>query len=581
VWREPQEQVESIEPPSLGLYSMRLESQRLFNFLKRAKSPETLGARVVPFGETVVGEWQGYRLIPLTETDSLNPEVIADLYRFRKAGDFPGDEKLSEVGTRQWLKKYLLEIEERVLFFVVSPDGRRLGHVGLWLRNDSELELDNIIKSPTSQVKGVMSEAVRALGRWAREFIGTQTLVLRVTPSNLHAIAFYEKLGFQVVEVDSDWQKMSVELDPWFPEYREILTAGPSIGPLEAGLVGEAVRTGWNNHHSDFLSHFAKTFGDYEEAEFVIPTESCTSALHLALWALGIGPGDEVIVPDITWVATATAVRYVGATPVFADVDFETWCLDPESVRQKITPSTRAVMPVHLYGFVAEVDKIAKICDEFDLHMVQDAAPGIGTTIRGRSITHWGDISCFSFQGAKLLVSGEGGAFVTKNAEIYRKALKISDSGRVPGTFWIDELGKKTKMSNPTAALALAQTFGVERQIEKKREIAAWYREFLGANSFLTFQRELPGTRSIHWLTSIRVDKEGFDRDKFRSGLKAAGVDTRPIFPPISTYPIWERSPAINPNATALGLSSLNLPSGVRLTRQDVARACAAIQTLL
>jgi perosamine synthetase len=503
------------------------------------------------------------------------------LLAYRKSARFPGDSNLSEEGTARWLEAQLLELDDRILFFVQDPMGRKMGHVGLWRRNELDMELDNIIKNPVFEAKGVMSEAVKAIGRWAREFIGVEKLTLRVSPTNVHAIKFYSRLGFEVSEANETWQTMSVLLDYWFKENPEILTAGPSIGPLEQALVGEAVRTGWNYHFSDFLSSFADTFGTYEDAEYVIPTDSCTSALHLALWALGIGPGDEVIVPEITWVATATAVRYVGATPIFADVDQNTWCLDPSSVREKITPSTRAVMPVHLYGFVSELDQISNICSEFGLYMVQDAAPGIGTMLHGKSITNWGDISCFSFQGAKLLVSGEGGALVTKNRDIYAKALKLSQSGRKPGTFWIEQLGKKITMGNPTAALALAQVFGVERQINKKVEIASWYRELLGENPMISFQKELVHTRSIHWLTSIRIETSQFDRDEFRRNLLTIGIDTRPVFPPISSYPIWTQKYAPNPNAVSIGGSGINLPSGVRLTRFDIERVSEGIQSLL
>ncbi|MDA9918068.1 GNAT family N-acetyltransferase [Pontimonas sp.] len=581
MWGEPQEKVEEIEIPNLGIFCPEHEARRLFKFLKEGSTPETLASRAIPFGPSGLDGWRGYRLVPVTRADINKPQTAEYLCSLRQGANFPGDSSITVEGSFTWLREQVLNNERRILFFVIDPNGFKAGHLGLWFRDESTLELDNVVKDSRNKAKGVMSEATKALGRWVDEFIGVEALTLRVTPQNTHAIGFYENLGFEVLALDSEWQTMSVELGSWFPELKQILTAGPSIGPLEVSLVGEAIRTGWNNHHSDFLASFCSVFGIYEQAEFVIPTDSCTSALHLSLWALGIGPGDEVIVPDITWVATAAAVRYVGATPVFADIDQETWCVSPETVREKITGLTRAVIPVHLYGFVAEVDKIAEVCDEFGLHMIQDAAPGIGTTIDGKSITNWGEATCFSFQGAKLLVSGEGGAFVTRNRELYEKALKISDSGRVPGTFWIDELGKKMKMSNPTAALALGQVFGVERQINRKRQIGTWYRESLGQNEAIRFQTELPRTRSIHWLTSIQIVKEGVGRENFRAALLNAGVDSRPVFPPISQFPIWEGEHAANPNAIAIGELSLNLPSGVRLTKRDVARVSEIIENLL
>ena len=580
MWQKPQENVGEIARPKLGSFDPLAEATRLFAFLKEATSVEMLGARSIPLGKSKLNGWEGYRLVPVTAADVENPHLISSLVELRLDANFPGDGEVTSAGTRSWLKDHVIEVPERILFLVQDSIGSVAGHIGLWFRGAATLELDNVVKSSKHEVPWVMSEATRTLGRWACEFIGVQELALRTRPDNTHAISFYQRLGFEGVSVDDEWQTMRANPEEWFPKPETILTAGPSIGPLETSLVGEAIRTGWNHHYSDFLQAFSSVFADYEEAQYVIPTDSCTSALHLSLWALGIGPGDEVIVPDITWVATAAAVRYVGATPIFADVDSDTWCLTADTVREKITDNTAAVIPVHLYGFVAPVDQIAKLCVELGIFMVQDAAPGIGTTISDRSITHWGDATCFSFQGAKLLVSGEGGALVTRNPDLYQKALKISQSGRVPGSFWIDELGKKMQMSNPTAALALAQVFGVERQIDKKRRVAAWYRELLEENANIKFQIEHPGTRAIHWLTSIQLVEPNLDRDAIRQELSNAGIDTRPVFPPISSYPIWAQILPENPNAKSLGASGINLPSGVRLTQADVERVSGVVAQL-
>jgi perosamine synthetase len=338
---------------------------------------------------------------------------------------------------------------------------------------------------------------------------------------------------------------------------------------------------GWNHHHSDFLNEFTKAFASYVGAEFAIPTDSCTSALHLALWSLGIGPGDEVIVPEVTWVATANAVKYVGATPIFADIDPITWCLDPKSVETLITKRTRAIMPVHLYGYVSDLNPLKNLCDKFDLKLVQDAAPGIGSTYFDQGVAKIGEFSCFSFQGAKLLVSGEGGVLTTNDADLYAKAFKIGDSGRRPGTFWIELLGKKMKMSNVTASLALAQLQSAERQIAKKRKIRDWYVEELSEIEGVTFQQELPNSRSICWMTSIQIEREKFDREKFRSELLKLGVESRPVFSPISRYPIWGKELEPKPNAVKIGDNSINLPSGVALSRSTVAKVSDAVRRVL
>jgi perosamine synthetase len=568
-------------------------------FVKAATSPEMLAGRRIPFeGWGTESEWLGFRLEPVSVIHANDNSAVKDLLNWRAAAKFRGDGSLSLKGTATWIQKSLLELDDRVLFFVLDPHGVRVGHLGLWARADDVIELDNVVRNPESDLKGVMSAATRTLGRWANEFIGIEQLSLRVDSENSHAIGFYENLGFVEVERSSfndaeplragdsslatpHWIRMAVQIPEWLPQMDKILTAGPSIGPLETCLVGEAVRTGWNNHHSDYLALFSNSFGEYVGAPYVIPTDSCTSALHLALWALGIGPGDEVIVPDVTWVATAAAVMYVGATPVFADIDPLSWCLDPRSVEEKITPATRAVIPVHLYGYVADLAGLRKICDAHGLFLVQDAAPAIGSTIDGQSIAEYGDVVCFSFQGAKLLVSGEGGVLVTRDEELYKRALKISDSGRKPGTFWIEVLGKKMKMNNPTAALALAQMTSVERQIAKKKRLGGWYREFLHDLPGISFQTESPGTRSIEWMTSISILETQREREELQKHLSNQNIDTRPVFSPISRYPIWGFRPTENPVAALVGDNSINLPSGVRLTRVDIERVSAEIRDFL
>ena len=232
-----------------------------------------------------------------------------------------------------------------------------------------------------------------------------------------------------------------------------ILTAGPSISAREASYTLDAARRGWNNEWNKYIRRFESTFADYVGVKYALSTSSCTGALHLALSALGIGPGDEVIVPDVTWVATANAVVYVGATPVFADIDPQTWCLDPKSLQEAITSHTKAIIPVHLYGHPAEMDKIMAIAQAHNLYVVEDAAPAIGAEFRGQKTGTFGHFAAFSFQGAKLAVTGKGGILVTNDETLYKKVYALWDQGRTPGTFWINEVGWKYKMSNVQAAL--------------------------------------------------------------------------------------------------------------------------------
>jgi len=362
----------------------------------------------------------------------------------------------------------------------------------------------------------------------------------------------------------------------------EILTAGPSISNRELSYVSDATLWGWNNHHSDYLNRFQEEFAEYVGAKFALPTSSCTGAMHLSLLALGIGPGDEVIVPEVTWVATASAVRYVGATPIFADIDPDTWCIDPESIKQKITEKTKAIMPVHLYGFAADMTAITKLAKDHNLYIIEDAAPAIGTQIDGKAAGSFGNFGAYSFQGAKMLVTGEGGMLVTSDPDLYERARKIQDHGRKPGTFWIEELGYKYKMNNITAALGLAQVERSENQINQKRRIAGWYKDLLGSHDFLKMQFEAPGTRSIHWMNSVTLsDDLKISRDEVMEKLKADGIDTRPVFPAISQYPIWDREHKAGPVATRIGANSINLPSGVKLSKASIERVCESLVNLI
>jgi perosamine synthetase len=307
-------------------------------------------------------------------------------------------------------------------------------------------------------------------------------------------------------------------------------------------------------------------------------TSSCSGALHLSLLALGIGPGDEVIVPEVTWVATASAVQYVGATPVFADINPLDWTISIESVKKLLTPKTKAIIPVHLYGYAAAAPELMELANSFDIRIIEDAAPAIGTLIGANKVGSFGDFGCFSFQGAKLLVTGEGGMLVTNDSDLFAKARKIQDHGRRPGTFWIEELGYKYKMNNITAALGLAQIQRSENQIFRKRRINSWYKSNLGDLKGISFQEERPDTQSICWMTSIVLDDSiNVSRDEVMSYLARSGVDSRPAFPAISQYSFWPTEQLAQPVGKFIGERAINLPSGVMLTRESIDRVSEAI----
>ncbi len=416
-----------------------------------------------------------------------------------------------------------------------------------------------------------------------------QSISIDLVQAALNNLALFIQNEFKYTDVfigiesqDSHIVTNAIEesLNSSIPEL--ILTAGPSISILESMYVMDATRNGWNSNHSNYISRFEKEFAEYVGAKFAMATSSCSGALHLSLLSLGIGPGDEVIVPDITWVATASAVRYVGAKPIFADIDPKSWTIDCESLRSKITHRTRAIIPVHLYGFGADMLKIIDIAREYGVYVIEDAAPAIGTKIGFKKAGTFGDFGCYSFQGAKLLVTGEGGMLVTDNEDLMAKARKIQDHGRRPGTFWIEELGYKYKMNNITAALGLGQIQRADQQIAKKREIAQWYRNGLESVPNISFQQEVGDTKSIHWMTSFYIDS---DTKKTRDGLieklKQDGIDSRPVFPSISQYEIWGYRSEVPTVSKMIGDNGINLPSGVNLNPESVEKVIRSVREFL
>ena len=357
-----------------------------------------------------------------------------------------------------------------------------------------------------------------------------------------------------------------------------ILTAGPSISHREKIYVNDALIKGWNNEWSKYLNKFQNSFAEYIGVKFSIATSSCTGAMQLALMALDIGQGDEGIVPDVTWVSTANVVHAVGATPIFADVDIDTWTIDPKSIESKITDKTKAIMPVHMYGHPADMDAIINLTTKYNLKIIEDAAPSIGALYKGKKTGSFGDFSAFSFQGAKLLVTGEGGMLCTNDESLYKKAYRLWDQGRIPGTFWIEEHGPKYKMSNIQAALGLGQLERIDLMIEKKRQINNWYKSRLNQIDEIIFWDESKDVKSICWMTSIRLTKKiKLNREQFCLKLKERNIDSRPVFPSISQYPYWRKKQDSQNNSKIISNTGINLPSGVCLSKAEVDYICDSI----
>jgi perosamine synthetase len=360
-----------------------------------------------------------------------------------------------------------------------------------------------------------------------------------------------------------------------------ILTAGPSITEREVQYVLDAVCLGWNANWDGYLKKFEKAFADYVSARFAMATSSCTGALHLALMGLGVGPGDEVLVPEVSWVATASAVVYTGAKPVFVDIEPDTWCIDVTSAGRALTSRTKAIIPVHLYGHPADMDAVSRLARDHGLKVLEDAAPALGAEVHGKKVGSLSDAAVFSFQGAKIMTTGEGGMFVTSDEALIERVRFLADHGRDKHRpLQIAEIGYKYKMSNLQAALGLGQIERIEELVVKKREIFEWYRQRLANVEGLQLNVERPWARSIYWMTSV-VLSDGIDRDALTAALKERGIDSRPFFSPMSSFPMFKNYAAQNPNAYRISRSGVNLPSGHNLTEDDVERVCQTVCEVL
>tara|TARA_A100001015_G_scaffold152851_1_gene169607 strand:- start:1484 stop:2581 length:1098 start_codon:yes stop_codon:yes gene_type:complete len=358
-----------------------------------------------------------------------------------------------------------------------------------------------------------------------------------------------------------------------------ILTAGPSITKKEIDYVNDAVTNGWNDNWNSYIVRLEEAFKDKFNAKHALLTSSCTGGMHMAARAMDIGEGDEVLVPELTWVATASAPYYLGAKPVFVDVDKDTWTIDLKSAEKYLTSKTKAIMPVHLYGHPSNMDEVMNFANKHNLKVLEDAAPAIGAKCNDKLVATYGSASVFSFQGAKMMVTGEGGIVLTNDDEIFAKIKQYSEHGRSRDpskTFWIETIGYKYKMSNIQAALGLAQFERLDELISKKREIFSWYEKRLSQYHDIKLNKEADWAHSIYWMTSINLLNKSMSRDELMIKMKEDNIDSRPVFPTISKYPMWY-SDCDNPIATAISENSINLPSGHNLTKDDINLVCDSI----
>ncbi|BBZ96759.1 DegT/DnrJ/EryC1/StrS aminotransferase family protein [Bradyrhizobium diazoefficiens] len=363
-----------------------------------------------------------------------------------------------------------------------------------------------------------------------------------------------------------------------------ILYTKPSITELETRYAADAAANGWGERCYDYINRFEAAFRDHLGVSHAIATSSCTGALHMGMAALDIGPGDEVIMADTNWIASAAPITHLGATPVFVDIRPDSWCIDPDLVEAAVTPRTKAILAVHLYGNLCDMDRLLAIGERHGIPVIEDAAEAIGSEYFDRRAGSMGRFGAFSFHGTKTVTTGEGGMFVTNDPSLYERVLTLSNHGRSRRQrkqFWPDEVGFKYKMSNIQAALGCAQMDRVADLIGRKRQIFHYYRDRL---------RDLPGVRmnpepsnivNGAWMPTVVFDEStGVSREKLAAAFSADNIDARVFFYPLSGLAMFDAVPG-NRHAWSIPERAINLPSYHDMTQEEQDRVIAVVRRVL
>lgn len=348
-----------------------------------------------------------------------------------------------------------------------------------------------------------------------------------------------------------------------YPVYR------PTLSGNERKYVLECFDSTWISSKGKFITEFEDNFSKFLGIKYSATVSNGTVALHIALLALGIRSGDEVIVPSFTYIASVNAIHYTRATPVFVDSDPDSWQMNLEAVKQNITSKTKAVMAVHLYGHTCEMNELVKICNGHNLYLIEDTAEAFGSKYKGKFAGTFGDISTFSFFGNKTITTGEGGMISTNSKELYDLVMRLKGQGLAAGKeYFHDIIGYNYRMTNICAAIGCAQLENATDIITKKREIANWYNNQLN-DLPLQLHKESKDVYHTYWMYTVMVD-EAEKRDKLRTFLKEKGIETRPAFHPIHQMPMYYKEGVSFPIAERLTLKGINLPSYPGLNESDV-----------
>jgi len=351
----------------------------------------------------------------------------------------------------------------------------------------------------------------------------------------------------------------------------------PSLKGNETRYVLDCLRTSWISGRGPFVGEFERQFAAKIGGGHALATCNGTAALHLAIAALGIGPGDEVIVPTLTYIASVNAVAYVGATPSFADCLHDTWQIDPTDVANRITPKTKAIVAVHLYGQSCDMNRLMTIAQRHGLLVIEDCAEAFGTSYGDRPVALFGDVAAFSFFGNKTITTGEGGMVFSRDDALIERCRRLRAQGLVPGReYWHDRIGYNYRMSNLAAAIGLAQLERSDELLCRKRQIAEKYFQRLSHLPF-HFHREAPGTVHSYWLVSALARSEQ-ERDALRRTLADSKIETRPLFHPVHTMGIYPHSFLKETVAEEVAARGLNLPSWPDMSDDEIGFVAGVIE---
>lgn len=361
----------------------------------------------------------------------------------------------------------------------------------------------------------------------------------------------------------------------------------PVLDGNEARYVMDCLQSNWISSNGNYNRLFEESMAQYIGSQYAVSCSSCTTALHLALLAAGIGPGDEVIIPSFTLIVSANTVLQTGATPVLVDVDPKTWCIDPTLIEEKISPRTRAIMVVHMYGHPCDMPEILRIAQKYDLKVIEDCAESHGAEINGQRTGSFGDLSCFSFYGNKIVTTGEGGMVLCDDAAYAERLSLLRNQGFQQPRFVHEVMGFNYRLTNIQAAIGLAQMEKIEEKIAKKRLIARLYNEFLSGQDDFDLPYEAPGYLNVYWMYGIVLKGKMTAKKEWVMGyLKEKGIETRSFFCPMHLQPVFQQGehtithPSFRqkyPVSENLWRNGLYLPSGLNLDREQVKQVCETL----